>query len=62
LPLKLHKAPDLGAVSADVGLDVGGHLVDGGQVDAEQLRALLKRRRDRPAEIGIARFPTSACP
>jgi hypothetical protein len=39
LALQLHEAPDLGAVRADVGLDVGGQLTDGGQVDAEQLRA-----------------------
>jgi transposase len=42
--------PDLGAVRADVGLDVGGHLADRGQVDAEQRRAMLKRRRDRPTK------------
>jgi hypothetical protein len=41
LALKLHQAPDLGAVSTDVRLDVGGQLADGGQVDAEQLRAPL---------------------
>jgi hypothetical protein len=35
LALKLHQAPDLGAIYADVGLDVGGHVADGGQVDAE---------------------------
>jgi hypothetical protein len=35
LALQLHQAPDLGAVGADVGLDVGGQLADGGQVDAE---------------------------
>jgi len=51
LPLKLHETPDLGAVRADVGLDIGGHLAEAGQVDAEQCRALLKRRRDRPAEV-----------
>ncbi len=39
LALKLREAPDLGAVHADVGLDLGGGLADGGQVDAEQLRA-----------------------
>ena len=39
LALQLHQAPDPGAVSADVGLDVGGRRTDGGQVDAEQLRA-----------------------
>jgi hypothetical protein len=36
LALQLHQAPDPGAVGADVGLDVGGRLPDGGQVDAEQ--------------------------
>jgi hypothetical protein len=39
LPLKLHQAPDPGAVGADVRLDVDGRLTDGDQVDAEQLRA-----------------------
>ena len=49
LPLKQHQAPDLGAVRADVRLNVGSQLADDGQVDAEQLRAALQRRRDRPA-------------
>jgi hypothetical protein len=35
LALKLHEAPDFRAVHADVGLDVGGQLADGGQVDAK---------------------------
>jgi hypothetical protein len=35
LPLQLHEAPDFRAVHADVGLDVGGQLLDGGQVDAK---------------------------
>jgi hypothetical protein len=35
LTFQLHQAPDLGPVSADVGLDVGGRLLDGSQVDAE---------------------------
>jgi hypothetical protein len=56
-PLKLHEAPNLGAVRADVGLDLGGHPADPSQVNAEQLCALLKRRRDRPAEVGVTRFP-----
>jgi hypothetical protein len=33
LPLKLHQAPDPGAVGADVRLELGGQLADGGQVD-----------------------------
>src|SRR6266545_8333113 len=53
LPLKQHEAPHLDAVGTDVGLDVGGHLADGGQVDAEQLRAPLHRRRDRPAQVRV---------
>jgi hypothetical protein len=57
LPLKLHEAPDLGAIRSDVGLDAGGHLADRGQVDAQQLRALLKRRRDRPAQLRVASIP-----
>jgi hypothetical protein len=44
LAFQLHQAPDPGAVGAEVGLDVGGRLVDGGQVDAEQLRAPLQWR------------------
>jgi hypothetical protein len=34
-PLKLHEAPDPGAVDSDVGLDVRRGLADSGQVDAE---------------------------
>src|SRR3982750_896117 len=45
LAFQLHEAPDPGAVGAEVRLDRGGQLADGGQVDAEQLRALLQRRR-----------------
>jgi hypothetical protein len=54
---QLHQAPDPGAVGAEVGLNVGGRLVDGGQVDAEQLRAPLQRRRDRPAQIRVVPSP-----
>jgi hypothetical protein len=57
LPLKLHQAPDPGAVGADVWLDLGGQLADGGQVDAEQLRALLQRRCDRPAQVQVVPGP-----
>ena len=56
-PLKLHEAPDPGAVGADVRLDADGHLSDGGQVDAEQLCAPLQRRRDRPAQIRVVPSP-----
>jgi hypothetical protein len=59
LALKLHEAPDLGAVHAYVGLDVGGRLVNGGQVDAEQLRAPLQRRCDRPAHVRVGSGPTA---
>jgi hypothetical protein len=48
LALELHKAPNLGPVDSDIGLDVGGRLTDGGQVDAEEFGALLQRRGDRP--------------
>jgi hypothetical protein len=58
LPLKLHEAPDPGAVGAEVRLDLGGQLVDGGQVDAEQLRASLQRRWDWPAKSGSCQVPT----
>jgi hypothetical protein len=56
-PLQLHQAPHPGAVRTDVGLDVGSELTDGGQVDAEQLRAPLQRRRDRPAQIRVVPGP-----
>jgi hypothetical protein len=57
LPLKLHQAPDAGAVGAHVRLNLGGQLADGGQVDAEQLRVLLQRRRDRPARVRVVPGP-----
>jgi hypothetical protein len=57
LPLKLHQAPDPGAVGADVRLELGGQLADGGQVDAEQLCAPLQRRRDRPAQVRVLPSP-----
>src|SRR5215212_9974921 len=60
LALQLHQAPDPGAVGAEVRLDVGGQLVDGGQVDAEQLRAPLQRCRDRPAQVWSCQVPTRA--
>jgi hypothetical protein len=57
LAVELHQAPDLGAVRADVGRDVVGRLLDGGEVDAEQLGALLQRRRDRPAQGRVVPGP-----
>jgi hypothetical protein len=57
LALQLHQAPDPGAVGADVGLDVGGRLVEGSQVNAEQLRAPLKRCCDRPAQVRVVPSP-----
>jgi hypothetical protein len=60
LPLQLHQAPDLGAVRAAVRLDACGELPDGGQVDAEQFRAALQRRRDRPAQVGSCQVPSRA--
>jgi hypothetical protein len=53
LALKLHQAPDLHTVGTDVGLDVGGHLADGDQVDAEELGTSLERCRDRPAQVQV---------
>jgi hypothetical protein len=47
-----------GAVGAQVGLDIRGRLLDGGQIDAEQLRAPRQRRRDRPARSGSCQVPT----
>jgi hypothetical protein len=57
LPLELHDAPDPGAVRADAGFDVGSHLVCWWLVDAELLRTLLKRCRDRPATFRVVSFP-----
>jgi hypothetical protein len=57
LAFQLHQAPDPGAVGADVGLDVGGRLTDDGQVEAEQLRAPLQRRCDRPAQVRVVPGP-----
>jgi hypothetical protein len=39
------------------GLDAGGRLTDGSQVDAEQLRTPLQRRRDRPSQIRVVPSP-----
>jgi hypothetical protein len=52
VPLELHQAPDLGAVNSNVGLDVGGRLADGVEVDAEQLGALLQRGGDGAGQGG----------
>jgi hypothetical protein len=57
LAFQLHQAPDPGAVGAEVGLEVGGRRTDGGQVDAEQFRAALQRRRDRPAQVWVVPSP-----
>jgi hypothetical protein len=57
LALELHEAPDLGAVGAEVWLDLGSQLADGGQVDAEQLSAPLQRRCDRPAQVRVVPGP-----
>jgi hypothetical protein len=57
LPLKLHQAPDAGAVGADIRLNVGGQLAEGGQVDAEQLRAPRQRSCSAGPGPGRARSP-----
>jgi hypothetical protein len=57
LALQLHQAPRLGAIGTKVGLDVGGRRTNGGQVDAEQLRASLQRRRDRPTPSWVVPSP-----
>ena len=46
---------DGGAVGTDVRLDACGELAGGGQVDAEQPRALVERRRRRPAQVRVVR-------
>jgi hypothetical protein len=53
LAFQLHEAPDPGAVGAEVGLDIGGRLANRCRVDAEQFRAPLQRRRDRPAQVRL---------
>jgi hypothetical protein len=60
LAFQLHQAPDPGAVGAEVPLDLGGQLADGGQVDAEQLRAPRQRCRDRPAQVWVVPSPHSS--
>jgi hypothetical protein len=57
LAFQLHQAPDPDPVGANIRLDLGGRHADGGQVDAEQLRAPLQRRRDRPAQIRVVPSP-----
>jgi len=57
LALQLRQAPDLGPVGAEAGLNVGGRLANRGQVDGEQLRAPLQRRRDRPAHVRVMPGP-----
>ena len=54
---QLHQAPDLGAVGTEVGLNVRGHIANGGQVDTEQLRAPFRRRCDRPAQVQVMPSP-----
>ena len=60
LPLKLHEAPDPGAVGAEVRLDLCGQRADGGQLDTEQLGASLQRRRDRPAQVRVVAGSTDS--
>jgi hypothetical protein len=57
LSLQLHQAPDPAAIGTDVRLDFGGRLAQAGQVDAEQLRAPLQRRRDRPSQARVVPGP-----
>jgi hypothetical protein len=56
LAFQLHQAPHLDAVGTEVRLNLGGQLADAGQVDAEQLRAPLQRRRDRRVAAGLLRW------
>jgi hypothetical protein len=54
---------DGGAVGTDVRLDACGELADGGQVDAEQPRALVeRRRRRRPAQGRVVPPRPLGCP
>jgi hypothetical protein len=57
LPLQLHPAPDPGAVSTDIGLDVGGPPLGWWPSRRRQLRAPLQRRRDRPAQVRVVPSP-----
>jgi hypothetical protein len=52
LPRQLHQAPDLGAVDPNIGLDVGGRLADGGEVDAEEYGAAFQGSGDRRVRVG----------
>src|SRR5918994_1923892 len=51
---ELHETPDLGAVDPDVGFDVGGRLLDGGEIHAQEFGAALKRGCDWPGQGGVA--------
>jgi hypothetical protein len=57
LPLELHQAPNLGAVHPNVGFDVNGRSMDGGEVDAEELGAAIEWGSDRPGEGLVMGFP-----
>jgi hypothetical protein len=57
LALELHEAPHLGPVNPHVRFDMGGRPGDGDQVDAEEFRAPLQRRGDRPSVGRVVRFP-----
>jgi hypothetical protein len=57
LALRPHQTPGRAAVDTDVGLDVGRRPLDDGRVDAEQLRAPLQRRGDRPRVSRVVQFP-----
>jgi hypothetical protein len=57
-PLQLHQRPDLGAVDSDVGLHMCRCPRNCGQIDAEQLGALLQWRGDRPGVGRVVRFPS----
>jgi hypothetical protein len=58
--LELHHAPDLGSIDPQVGLDVGGRLLDGLEVDTEQLGAALQGAAIGRVRVG-RRLPMRAC-
>jgi len=55
--LQLHQALGRGAVRAEVGFDVSGHLTDGGEIDAEQFRTAPAAPRSAGPDPGRAKPP-----
>jgi hypothetical protein len=56
MALELHEAPDRAAVDPQIRLDMGSRLLDGGEVDAQELGAALQGSGDRAGQGGIVGF------